>query len=1007
MGDFRPAPDPPRFLTDHLRVRANRNPRGAALVLLTPDGGAERVSNGRLLAEAEGYAAALAQDGAVPGGPTLLVIPHSVDLLAAFWGAMLAGTAPVILPYMAPHTRLDAYIDRVAEGVRRLGAAHLITTDRWREPLAARLSETGCRIVVERSPVRDAAAAPLPDSTGLDSPAYIQLSSGTTGVPRGAVLSRRAVMAQVAGIIEALDIGPPDVLVSWLPPFHDMGLVSLLTAAAADLVAVLMSPFHWVRSPADYLRAIHEYGGSISWMPNFGFAHCVRAVREADLAGVDLSGWRILGNGAEPIRRATLTAFADRFVPHGFKPAAIRTGYGMAEHVLAVTLSRPAPFPPIDRVRRDDLNRAGRATPAAAHSDGAVRLVSSGRPIGDTRVRIIDTAGETLPDRRVGEIIVRGDSLLDGYLQEAGTVHPAVKSTGWFHTGDMGYIADGELYVRGRRTDMIIVGGRNVFPEDIEGAVRSATGGRIRRVAAFGVESAEAGTEIPVVVCETPGGQTGAARRHLIRDIRERVYEALDVILGDVLLVGRGWIEKTTSGKIPRRRCRDKYLEMARTPELFPISPDDCSADELKGHLVRYFESVLGIHPIHPADPLFELGVDSLQFFHLFTRIEEGLGIRLPLAELLREPTIDHLVRMIQRPAESGGGGEGDADSFSRDLDHSIAGPRAWRVISRPDLTPARKLHQLGTMAAVRMVRSGPFVGRMTPSYETGMEWIRWMAADGSARRRLFRRPVRRLRQLLTEMAAEGPAPSPHDLASVIFRSLTSNFWNAWRISALRRLHPRRLDRWVHVAGAETIHQARRAGCGVILVHGHFPLLRVIGPVLNRLGVDEAAVVGMAAYVSDHFMTDRSASRMPGGAVSSRGVLIGQLYLGKQTLERGGIVHIVPDAYGETGVPVPFFGRRRRFMTGFAELAVQTRAAVLPVSVKGDPSGRVRVEFHDPLHAGGFGHRPASSRIASLVRQYARFLAEAWHRDPGNISWRQVERFFELPVIDPVEKFRF
>ena len=1010
-------PDTPRFLTDILRERAAWSPQGVALVLLTPDGGAERVTNERLLAMAEGYAGGLIGGGVVPGGPTLLVMPHSVDLLAAFWGAMIAGTAPVIFPYMAPQTRMDAYVARVAEGVRRVGAGHLITTSRWRGPMAARLREAGCRVVVEPASVPAPAGSRPHEPVGPDQPAYIQLSSGTTGVPRGAVLSRRAVMAQVAGIIEALEIGPPDVLVSWLPPFHDMGLVSLLTAFAADLTAVLMSPFHWVRNPADYLRAIHEYGGSISWMPNFGFAHCVRAVREAgvepasrrrvELAGIDLSGWRVLGSGAEPIRQSTLTAFVERFAPHGFKPEAIRTGYGMAENVLAVTLSRPAPFPPIDWVRRADLSRDGRATPVAAHSDDAVQLVSSGRPIGNTQLRIIDPAGEPLPDRRVGEIIIRGDSLFDGYIQQVGSIQPAARPTGWFHTGDVGYTADGELYVCGRRTDMIIVGGRNVFPEEIEMAVRSVEGGRVRRAAAFGVESAEAGTEMPVVVCETSGRLTGAERRRLIRNIRERVYETLDVILGDVVLVRGGWIEKTTSGKIARRRNRDKYMEMARSPELFPVAPDDCSADELRGHLIRYFESVLGIHPIRAAEPLFDLGVDSLQFFHLFTRIEEGLGVRLALSELLREPTVDHLVRMIQRPADPGEAGNGPADPFSHDLDHSLAGPRVWRVIRRPDSSPGRKLSQLGAMAAVRGVRSGPFVGRLSPSYATGMEWIRWMAEAGAVRRWAFRRPIRQLRRLMAEMEAHGAEPSPHDPASVIYRSLTSNFWNAWRVSALKRLPPRRLDRWVHVAGTESFHQARRAGNGVILVHGHFPLLRVIGPVLGRLGVDDAAaVVGMAAYFSDHFRWDRPPSGGPGGPVSSRGVLIGQLYLGKRTLERGGIVHIVPDAYGKTGAPVPFFGRRRRFMTGFAELAAGTRAAVIPVSVRGDPSGRVRVQFHDPLHVGGHGRRSPASRIGSLVGQYARFLVEAWQRDPGNISWRQVERFFELPVIDPLD-FRF
>jgi acyl-CoA synthetase (AMP-forming)/AMP-acid ligase II len=355
-----------------------------------------------------------------------------------------------------------------------------------------------------------------------------------------------------------------DVVVTWLPLYHDLGLMSgLLAPQVYGIRTVLMSPLHWVRDPKILLAAITEFGGTMTYMPNFALNHSVRGIRERDLDGIDLSSCHALVLGGEPVRAPSLRAFAERFGPHGFSASAFRTGYGMAEVVEAATVSMPGTAPPVDWIDLAALQRDGRAVSVAPESAGAVALVSCGRALPGTELRIVNDAGAGLPERRCGEVIIRSLSMLREYLGRGDLSAETIRD-GWLHSGDLGYLAGDQLYVMGRKKDVIIVGGKNVHPDDLERIADDVPGLHPGRTVAFGVADDRLGSEFIVMVCETAGEVSPERCGEIERDLRRRVVQEMDVALGEVRFVGRGWVIKTSSGKNARPDNRAKYLREFR-----------------------------------------------------------------------------------------------------------------------------------------------------------------------------------------------------------------------------------------------------------------------------------------------------------------------------------------------------------------------------------------------------------------------------------------------------------
>jgi len=388
----------------------------------------------------------------------------------------------------------------------------------------------------------------------LDDVAFVQFTSGSVSSPKGVAITH----ANLAANIDAIN-GPAglattdtDVAVSWLPLNHDMGLVGMaLGALYVARPCVLMRPHLFVRRPVEWLRAIAKYRGTVSFAPNFAFDLCVRRVK--DLDGLDLSSWRVAGCGAEPIHAPTLLAFAEKFAPAGFRETALLPSYGLAEHVLAATFS-PLQRPlQIDRVSRDDLLERRIAAPTR-DGDASIALVSCGRPFPDHELQIVDEGGHALPERRVGEIVLRGPSVMRGYYNAEALTAETLRD-GRLWTGDLGYLSDGELFVCGRAKDIIIVNGRKYHPQDLEWIVDEVSGVRRGRVVAFAVS--EPGVPDRVVVVVEPSGTVAADA--LRSAIRQQIADAFGVYVDDVVHVAGGTIGRTTSGKVQRAATKARY----------------------------------------------------------------------------------------------------------------------------------------------------------------------------------------------------------------------------------------------------------------------------------------------------------------------------------------------------------------------------------------------------------------------------------------------------------------
>jgi fatty-acyl-CoA synthase len=510
-----------------------------------------------LRAAAAGYAQALCERGVRTGDVVVIAHTQNLESIHAFWGALMVGAIPSMFPTLTQKLDPLIYMRSMAQLVRLSDVKAVLTTDEFAPQLAAVAS---CAVYgsgdISSGIGADHPPQPLSYPHASDT-AFLQHSSGTTGLQKGVALSHRAVLNQLASYSEAINLSQHDVIVSWLPLYHDMGLIAgFLLPLAQGVPLVLMSPFDWVQHPAMLLRAIHDYSGTLCWMPNFAYNHCARRVRQRDVEDVSLATMRAFINCSEPARADSHDLFLARFAPYGLQPEMLAVSYAMAENVFAVTQTPVGRGSRVDWVARDALENQRRAQPAEA-GDQPVRVVSCGPPITGTQIRVVDAQGRELPERQVGEIAIHSDCLLTGYYRRP-DLNPFT-ADGWYLTGDMGYLADGEVYIIGRSKDLIINSGRNIYPQDIEAIVNEVDGVHAGRVVAFGVPDAREGTELIAVVAEVVT-EDPAARQRIGLAIRQVVAQATTVTLSYVHLVDAGWLIKTSSGKIARGANRDKWL---------------------------------------------------------------------------------------------------------------------------------------------------------------------------------------------------------------------------------------------------------------------------------------------------------------------------------------------------------------------------------------------------------------------------------------------------------------
>jgi len=542
-------------------------PDKTALILQTPQGDAQ-ITFQQLVLGSAAYSQAFARAGIRQGEPVILLLEQGRDLVEAFFGAVLHGSIPSIMPFLTEKLSPDRYRASLQALIGITQPAALVTyPDFQPEVEKARSEGDSVRSILLSSEIDEVSEVEVGSLPGLnrdpDDIVLLQHSSGTTGLQKGVALSHRAVLNQVDCYAEAIRMTSEDVVVSWLPLYHDMGLIAgFIMPILVRAKLVLMSPFDWVKAPYRLLQAVSRYKGTLSWLPNFAYNFCSQKIRDRDLEGVDLSSWRAVINCSEPMRWESHEMFFQRFKEYGLKREALATCYAMAENVFAVTQGGMEGMVRIDPVDAKHLRSEGRAVPL--HDGTAVKMLSAGPPISNTRVRVVDDDGRELPDRKIGEIALQGECLLSGYYHRPDLTAESFRD-GWYMTGDLGYMHAGELFVTGRRKEIIIVGGKNIFPQDLEYLASQVDGVHPGRVVAFGLYNKDIGTEEIAIVAEIdPGFEDRQAE--ISREIRSVVNQGSDVAVRYIELVARGWLIKTSSGKTARGANRDKYLGMKGLP---------------------------------------------------------------------------------------------------------------------------------------------------------------------------------------------------------------------------------------------------------------------------------------------------------------------------------------------------------------------------------------------------------------------------------------------------------
>ncbi|MCX7940059.1 MAG: AMP-binding protein [Thermoflexales bacterium] len=509
----------------------------------------------RLVRGAAGVAQLLREHDVRAGEVVVIILQHDEPLVHAFWGAVLHGAIPSILPPLTEKLLPERYRKDLAALMRVTQPAAILTysafADEVRAAIAAASSSARC-IVVDEPRFAEIDTRVLGGLSRAESDiVLLQHSSGTTGLQKGVALAHRAVFNQLDAYAPTLALNTDDVIVSWLPLYHDMGLIAAFVMPILRRVPlVLMSPFDWVRAPARLLHAITRYRGTLCWLPNFAYTFMATRVRDRELEGVDLSSLKAVINCSEPIYQRSHELFVQRFAPYGFRREMLAASYAMAENTFAVTQTELGQ-PPM-------LNLQGGV--------GNAGQVSSGKPLPNVVLRVLDAQRRDLPEGEIGEIAIKSDCMLSEYYHRPDATAEAFHE-GFYLTGDLGYVHRGEVFVTGRKKDLIIVGGKNVYPQDLEQLASEVPGVHPGRVAAFGVFNEALGTEDVVIVAETDI-EDEEARARLAEAVREHLTRNSDVAVRVVQLVPPRWLIKTSSGKVARSANREKYLRaFAGVPE--------------------------------------------------------------------------------------------------------------------------------------------------------------------------------------------------------------------------------------------------------------------------------------------------------------------------------------------------------------------------------------------------------------------------------------------------------
>jgi 1-acyl-sn-glycerol-3-phosphate acyltransferase len=597
-GPAEAAPERTRTLVEVLLWHAERHPRRRHLLFYPGDAAPQELTYGELLRRARRAAAGLRAAGVEGGQAVALMLPSGLDYFVAFYGALLAGGVPVPLypparrSQIGDHLRRQAGILTTSQAVALITFAEVMAVARLLRAQVEGLGRVVTVAELEASggagqeeggiagrPGRDGGGGAAGSDIGgggsggrsggrdeglaAEDVALLQFTSGSTGRPKGVVLTHANLLGNLRAIGRAAAIGPQDVVVSWLPLYHDMGLIGAWMASLYyGMPLVLMSPLTFLARPSRWLQALSRHRGTLSAAPNFAYELCARKVADDELQGVDLSAWRFALNGAEPVSPQAIRRFGERFRPYGFRPEAMAPVYGLAEGTLALAFPPLGRGPLVDVVERDAFERSGRAVPVGPGprklAEEPLRFVGCGMPLPGHELRIVDAAGHEVGERQEGRLHFRGPSATSGYFRDPEETR-RLRQGDWLDSGDRAYVAGREVFITGRDKDIVIRAGRNLYPHEVEEAVGDLAGIRGGCVAAFGVADRDAGTERLVVLAETRENRE-AARQRLREAVQERVLALLGEPADEVVLAPPHSVPKTSSGKVRRTASRELYL---------------------------------------------------------------------------------------------------------------------------------------------------------------------------------------------------------------------------------------------------------------------------------------------------------------------------------------------------------------------------------------------------------------------------------------------------------------
>ena len=545
-------------LIEVLDWHVQNHPERTHITLYNDHDNGENISFGVLAQEAATIAAGLQYHGLKPRQTVALMLPTSREYFVSFFAILLAGAIPVPLYPPARRTQVEEHLRRHQRILENCQAVILITVDE-NKALAAELTNqlSDLQQIISPQELTTTNNTFFRTKTSSQDIAFLQYTSGSTGTPKGVILSHYNLLSNVQAMGERVGAKSSDVYVSWLPLYHDMGLIGAWFGSLYyGMHLVVMPPLSFLARPSRWLNALHRYRGTLTGAPNFAYELCLQRIGDKQLAALDLSSVRCIFNGAEPISPNTMAQFNRKFKPCGLTETAMQPVYGLAECSVGLTFPATKRPPLIDQIDRVTFMKTGRAV-TTTKSETALLFPACGIPLSQHEIRIVDDAELELPERQQGRLEFRGPSATSGYYRNPEATKKLFHGD-WLDSGDLAYIANGELYITGRIKDIIIHAGRNIYPHELEQAIGHIDGIRNGCVAVFGSQNQDSGTEQLVVLAETKI-EDPKQREQLVVQINSISSDLVGSPPDEIALVKPHTVLKTSSGKIRRSACRDLF----------------------------------------------------------------------------------------------------------------------------------------------------------------------------------------------------------------------------------------------------------------------------------------------------------------------------------------------------------------------------------------------------------------------------------------------------------------